>query len=191
MAIHPLDITPENEAAAAAEHVAERRANSMGGVMWLAILIGIAGLVMAFIAACLLSQGPGQNEVLGQSLHNIGKFSLLVSLLFALLSVSLKPRSADDSVIDAEAVNDVEELIRAVPLPPRNRSAPNVPPEMVSAWPRAIGATGVGEPELPIARPRLSNASLQLPPPPSSAVPSPFPSLKRPAPSAQREDPGR
>lgn len=188
MAIHPLDITPENEAAAAAEHAEQRRANSMGGMMWLALIIGIAGLVIAFIAACLLSQGPGQNEILGQSLHNFGKFCLLVSLLFALMGVSFKSRPAAERVIEAESFDDVASLIRSLPPPPRNGPAPNVPPEIASAWRRA---TGVGGPELPIARPKLSGASLHLPPPPSSPVSAPFQSLKRPAPAPHREEPGQ
>jgi hypothetical protein len=157
MAIHPLDITPENEAAAESERAERRRANSMGCLLWFAVFVGCAGLIAAFVGACLLSRGPGPTEGVGMFLHQCGKLSLLASMCIALLHFSVK-RQPSDQVIDAMFADEdnVQALIRSMGSPgtmPANMPA-------AAQWPGVAPAT------LPITRPAFSRESFQLAPPP-------------------------
>ncbi len=90
MAIHPLDVTPENEAEAAAERAEQRRSQSMGVFVWIAWLVGAVGVVLGFLGAVLLSQGAGPNEELGNVLHNLAKLSLLLSFLLLFIGYRMR-----------------------------------------------------------------------------------------------------
>jgi hypothetical protein len=100
MAIHPLDITPENEAEAVAERAAVRASRSLG----VGGFLGVSGLVSAFIAACILSGGASRLEGLGDLLHGAAKVLLLASLAVFFLGYRMK-ESSRDQLIDAVLVD--------------------------------------------------------------------------------------
>jgi hypothetical protein len=105
MAIHPLDITPENEAEATAERAEVRRSRSMGMFLWFAWIIGAGGLALAFVGACLLAQGPGRLESTGDTLHSLAKLTLLTSMVLLLVGYREKFRKVEP-LIEAEVVTD-------------------------------------------------------------------------------------
>lgn len=104
MAIHPLDITPENEAEAVAERAAVRASRSLGVASWIGGFLGVSGLVSAFIAACILSGGASRLEGLGDLLHGAAKVLLLASLAVFFLGYRMK-ESSRDQLIDAVLVD--------------------------------------------------------------------------------------
>lgn len=153
MAIHPLDITPENEAEATAERAEERRSRSMGMFLWFAWMIGAVGLALAFVAACLLAPGPGPLESLGDTLHNLAKLTLLASMVLLLVGYREKFRKVD-RFVEAEVVTDWQvdhvmasgwnhppgELPTSRPAwtpPPKARSSTNAVRSLLDALPPA------------------------------------------------------
>lgn len=104
MAIHPLDITPENEAEAVAERAADRASRSLGVASWIGGILGVLGLAVAFIAACILGGGASRLEDLGDLLHALAKVLLLASLAVFFLGYRMK-ESSRDQVIDAVLVD--------------------------------------------------------------------------------------
>jgi len=153
MAIHPLDITPENEAEATAERAEVRRSRSMGLFLWFAWIIGAGGLALAFVGACLLAQGPGRLESLGDTLHNLAKLTLLTSMVLLLVGYREKFRKVE-RFVEAEVVTDwqvdqamasgwnhfSDELPTSRPAwtpPPKRRSSTNAVRSLLDALPPA------------------------------------------------------
>lgn len=163
MAIHPLDITPENEAEAAAERAELRRSRSMGGFLWFAWMMGAGGLALAFVAACLLASGPGPLEILGDLLHNLAKLSLLASLFLLFVGYRAKSSSAErfveaeivangrvdpwrvDNVFSGDWNHSQGELPTSRPAwtpPPKSQSSPNPVRSLLDSLPPAPQSLG-------------------------------------------------